>query len=161
MLNYLRELIQYQEWADAEFFKRWNDLPEMQENEDIRKMTDHMTFVQKLFLDVLHKQPVAFPDKNAPSAMFSELRRRSRENHNRLKKFVSELDADALMANVHIAFFPGTFTPTVHEALTQVVMHTQHHRAQNLQRLAQLSGKSPVVDWIAWVFRGKPVAVWE
>jgi uncharacterized damage-inducible protein DinB len=161
MLDHVRELIRYQEWADAAFFKRWNELPQMQENEEIRKLADHMTAVQKLFIDLLQKQPVAFPDKDTPIPTFVELRNRSHENHNRLKSFMSELNEDALSSTIHVLFFPGTFTPTVHEVLTQVVMHTQHHRAQNLQRLGRSPAKSSPVDWISWVYRGKPDAAWD
>lgn len=49
---------------------------------------------------------------------------------------------------------------TVADALVQVAMHTQHHRGQNISRLRQLGGKTVNVDWIIWLWKGKPEGRW-
>jgi uncharacterized damage-inducible protein DinB len=44
---------------------------------------------------------------------------------------------------------------TVTEALTQVALHSQHHRGQCSLRLRELDGDPPTVDSIIWL-REKP-----
>jgi len=48
--------------------------------------------------------------------------------------------------------------PTVGETVFQVVNHTTHHRAQVSVRLRGLGGEPPLVDYIAWVWFGRPPA---
>jgi uncharacterized damage-inducible protein DinB len=39
----------------------------------------------------------------------------------------------------------------VRDALMQVAMHSEHHRAQIAMRLRALGGAPPVTDYIIWV----------
>ena len=52
------------------------------------------------------------------------------------------------------------FHPSVQEALLQVVMHSQAHRAQCATRLRVLGGKPPTTDFILWV-KQHPEPVWS
>ncbi|MDP4174343.1 MAG: DinB family protein [Bacteroidota bacterium] len=49
---------------------------------------------------------------------------------------------------------------TIGESMLQVALHSQYHRGQINSRLRELSGEPPVVDFIAWIWLGKPVAKW-
>ena len=49
----------------------------------------------------------------------------------------------------------------VDEALVQVAMHTQHHRGQLMTRLKDFGGEPKNVDWIIWLWKGKPPARWS
>jgi uncharacterized damage-inducible protein DinB len=42
----------------------------------------------------------------------------------------------------------------------QVTSHSTHHRGQVNARLRALGGEPPLVDYIAWVWFGKPAADW-
>lgn len=162
MLNQFGELLRYQEWADWQFFKRWKQFPQAYEDGDIRTLTDHFTKVQSLFLQVLHQEKADLPDRNVSPASIHELIQRCQENHARMNTYVASLSGEKLSSKLDLSWFPGgNFRPTVSEVLLQVVMHTQHHRAQVLQSLAKYADKSIIIDWISWVFREKPVPVWE
>lgn len=161
VLEYIRELLTYQEWADCEFFKRWRELERAGEDQAIKKLTDHFTTVQTFFLYALQKQQSDLPDRNAPPRSVPELLAGNRQNHLQLKNYVSSLTEESLSLTLDVPWFPGNFRPTVSEILMQIIMHTQHHRAQVLQSLAAYGEKSIIIDWISWVFRGKPVANWE
>jgi uncharacterized damage-inducible protein DinB len=50
---------------------------------------------------------------------------------------------------------------TVAEALTQVAMHTQHHRGQSMTRLRNLGGKPRNVDYIIWAWKQRPEGRWD
>ena len=40
-------------------------------------------------------------------------------------------------------------------------MHSTYHRGQVNVRLRELGGEPQLVDFIAWVWEGKPRAVWD
>ena len=44
---------------------------------------------------------------------------------------------------------------TLADTAAQVVAHTAHHRGQVMTRLRGLGGNPPLIDFIAWVWRGE------
>jgi uncharacterized damage-inducible protein DinB len=51
-------------------------------------------------------------------------------------------------------------SPTVAETVLQVVNHTTHHRAQVQARLRALGGEPQLVDYIGWIWFGRPAPGW-
>jgi uncharacterized damage-inducible protein DinB len=51
--------------------------------------------------------------------------------------------------------------PTVAETIVQVVNHTTHHRAQIQVRVRALGGEPQLVDYIGWIWFGKPAPEWS
>jgi uncharacterized damage-inducible protein DinB len=51
--------------------------------------------------------------------------------------------------------------PTVAETMLQVAMHTTYHRGQLNKRLRELGGEPPLIDFIVWIWLGKPKAEWK
>ena len=47
---------------------------------------------------------------------------------------------------------------TLGDTLQQVPSHTMHHRGQVLRRLRELEIQPPTIDYIVWVWSGKPTA---
>ena len=161
MLNQLRDLIQYQEWADSQFFHQWLQANDAHTHEDLRRRASHIVMVQKLFLDLLENQEARFPDKNAPLPEMRDLRDRSIKIHERWKNSISELQLDRLQEQIKVPFFGNPdFAIKIEEAILQVLLHTQHHRGQNMELLNRIGSKTPIVDWILWILKGKPQADW-
>jgi uncharacterized damage-inducible protein DinB len=50
---------------------------------------------------------------------------------------------------------------TVGETACQVVSHSTHHRAQVNGRLRAVGGDPPLVDFIAWIWFGRPAPPWD
>jgi uncharacterized damage-inducible protein DinB len=46
------------------------------------------------------------------------------------------------------------------DTVLQAAMHTHYHRGQVNMRLRELGETPPLVDYIAWVWYGRPVATW-
>ena len=62
---------------------------------------------------------------------------------------------------VRIPWFPDPPCEiTIAEALVQVAMHSQHHRGQLMTRLKDFGGEPRNVDWIIWLWKGKPQGRW-
>ena len=50
---------------------------------------------------------------------------------------------------------------TLGETVFDVVSHTAYHRGQVNTRLRELNGEPPLVDYVAWVWCGRPEAEWD
>jgi uncharacterized damage-inducible protein DinB len=161
MLNQLRDLIHYQEWADSQFFSQWYQTNDAHNQEELRRRAGHIVMVQKLFLDLLENQEAVFPDKNAPLPEINYLRDRSKQIHERWKNALSSLPENRLQDLIKVPFFGNPdFAIRLEEAIIQVLLHTQHHRGQNMELLHRIGSKTPIVDWILWILKGKPAAEW-
>jgi len=49
---------------------------------------------------------------------------------------------------------------TLGDTLLQVPMHSTYHRGQVNARIRELGGEPPLVDYIVWVWLGRPAAEW-
>lgn len=49
---------------------------------------------------------------------------------------------------------------TLNDTLLQVDSHSTYHRGQINARLRELGGQPPLVDYIAWMWLGRPAATW-
>jgi len=89
--------------------------------------------------------------KQVPGAL-DEMERRFQEAHAEGAAYATRLDEAELARTIE---FPvpawKDFHPSVRDALMQVVMHSEHHRAQVAMRLRTLGGAPPVTDYIIWV----------
>jgi uncharacterized damage-inducible protein DinB len=159
MLTHLRDLMGHAEWANAVFFHTWSKSP-AREHEELRRRVAHVVGVQAAFLSMLRGEPFGGPPEGSPPS-FDDLKARAENSHAGLRSFVDSLDEASLARTVRIPFFPDPpCVITVAEALVQVAMHTQHHRGQLMTRLKDFGGEPRNVDWIIWLWKGKPQGRW-
>ena len=50
--------------------------------------------------------------------------------------------------------------PTLGETVQQVASHSTYHRGQINARLREVGGQPPLVDYIAWIWFGRPAPNW-
>jgi len=50
--------------------------------------------------------------------------------------------------------------PTLGETMLQVASHSTYHRGQVNARLREVGGDPPLVDYIAWIWFGRPAPDW-
>jgi uncharacterized damage-inducible protein DinB len=160
MLHHLRDLLAHAEWANAVFFHAWAKSP-ARDNEEMRRRVGHVVGVLGGFLSVLRGDPVGAPPEGPPPT-FDQLQERAVRVHNDLKEFAGALDNAGLARTVRIPWFPDPpCIITVADALVQGAMHTQHHRGQLMTRLKDFGGEPKNVDWIIWLWKGKPEPRWS
>ena len=51
-------------------------------------------------------------------------------------------------------------SPCSDYTVLQVISHSTHHRAQANTRLRMVGAEPPMVDYIAWLWRGRPKPEW-
>ena len=159
MQKHLSDLMAHAEWANAVFFNAWGKSP-ARDNEEMRQRVGHVVGVQDGFLAVLRSQSAGRPPEGPPPT-FEQFKTKAQASHKGLRDFASSLDENGLARTVRIPWFPDPpCVISVAEALVQAAMHTQHHRGQLMTRLKDNGGEPTNVDWIIWLWKGRPEPRW-
>jgi uncharacterized damage-inducible protein DinB len=160
MLEFLRNLMAHAEWANAVFFHVWGESP-ARDDEEMRRRLSHLIGVQQGFLAVLSDKEPGGPKPGIPDT-FEELKTRAQTCHAGLRDVVASMPTDRLSRTIQIPWFADPpCVITIADALVQVAMHSQHHRGQCMTRLKDLGGEPKNVDWIIWLWKGKPEGRWN
>src|SRR5262245_56850827 len=160
MLQHLRDLLAHAEWANAVFFHIWARSP-ARDHEEMRQRVAHVLGVQQGFLAILRGESFEWP-ANGPPPSFDDLKALAPTSHAGLRDFAAALSPDNLGRIIQVPWFPDPpCRITVADALTQVAMHTQHHRGQLMTRLKDLGGDPKNVDWIICLWKGRPAGRWD
>jgi uncharacterized damage-inducible protein DinB len=159
LFDHLRDLHAHMAWADAVWFHTWAGSGH-QDDPDLLQRMQHTADVQGAFLMVLQDLEVAFPGQR-PDPQFGQLRDLTRNNHEAFRELFRAMVPEEIFRVVLVPWFPGKpCRVTVADALTQVAMHTQHHRGQCMTRLKALGGKPQNVDYIIWAWKDRPEGRW-
>ena len=154
------------EWADAAVWRAVLAHPAASTDERIHKLLYHLHGVQYSF----HRTWTGIP-RNAPYPEFTEARPMMEWAKSWFPKAYTYLDSlepsslsKALNLPWGVMIQRSTGRPpaetTLGDTLLQVAMHSQYHRAQVNTRLKEVGGEPPLVDYIAWLWSGKPEPEW-
>jgi uncharacterized damage-inducible protein DinB len=167
-LDALRELYRHMEWADAAVWQAALVHPAAARDVRLRDLLLHIHTVQRAFVSVWTRQPVAFPNPN-DFPLIADVQRWGHDTYEASQRFLHSLDAADLDRPVvmpwasqlaaHIGREPDH--PTLAETIFQVTSHSTYHRGQVNARLREIGGEPPLVDFIAWVWFGKPEPSWQ
>jgi uncharacterized damage-inducible protein DinB len=162
------ELYRAMEWSDARMWSAVHATPAAASDQEVREKIHHLHMVQRAFLTVWRGAPERPPQLDAFPDTFA-IEQWARTYYPEARDLIASLDEDALSTPVALPWAarianlangdPGV--PTLEETLLQVVLHSTHHRGQIMTRISELGGKPPLVDYIAWIWLGKPAAVWN
>lgn len=155
------------EWADALVWQTAAASNVALEDELLQSRLLHIHTVQRAFLRIWQKQPLN-PNVGA-DLKGRALAAWGREFHQEVAQFlsvISEPDLDHPVILPWAEFITARIgrrpeTPTLGEACLQVATHSGYHRGQVNTRLRELGAEPPLVDFIAWIWLGKPAAQWE
>ena len=153
------------QWADDEVWRSVLSAPAARTDEPLRKLLLHLHVVQHAFLDVWHGRVPAFPElAEFPDA--ARIQEWAAPYYPAANAFLESLAGDALQRPVvmpwaaalaqQIGITPAA--PTLAETIFQVTSHSTYHRGQVNARLREIGGQPPLVDYIAWVWFGRPAS---
>ena len=164
----------HMEWADSMVWKVVLDTPELAEDEYLKNTLLHMHLVQRSFLwmwieaaDGPVQTSELRPDLDPNPMPAVELREWARSYYPLLRRWLSEAEP-RLDAIVPFPYGPAIEERLgrkpeqvrVGEALYQVLAHTMHHRGQVMRRIRELGGEPPLIDYVAWLWMGRPEPTW-
>lgn len=163
----LRELFSHTEWADATVWRAVLAHGPAGQDTVLRGWLVHIHMVQRAFLNVWRNEPVVFRE---PSDFpdLSSIQEWGRSYYVEARQYLETVDPSTLERILEMPWVRQfeqqagrTFEmPTFAETMFQVTSHSTHHRGQVNARLRAIGGEPPLVDYIAWVWFGKPAADW-
>jgi uncharacterized damage-inducible protein DinB len=164
--NDLLDLAAHMEWADALVWGTTLQSGPARADDRVRGWLHHIHTVQRAFTSIWRGgQPelvsvTSFADLPAMGSW-------GRQSHAGLQEFLNAIEETALTRPVVLPWAGRAIErpeavahPTLAETMRQVAMHSMHHRGQINARLRELGAEPPLVDYIAWIWRGRPSAAW-
>jgi uncharacterized damage-inducible protein DinB len=161
----LSELFRHMEWADGEVWRSVLVCGPACDDPTIRGLLFHLHVVQRAFLDVWKARDVRFPDPSEFRTI-GDLHAWTATYYAEARKFLAAVNDDALSRRVvmpwaqELAHQMGRMpdAPTLAETMFQITSHSTYHRGQVNTRLRAVGGEPPLVDYIAWIWFGRPAA---
>jgi len=152
MIDLIQSLFAHMAWADTTLLKAVAAHDGALGDDEVRKWLHHIVFVQRFFLSLCQQQAFDMERERPVPATLDEMEQRFQEAHADGAAYTARLDEAELARTIT---FPvpafKDFHPSVRDALMQVAMHSEHHRAQVAMRLRALGGAPPMTDYILWV----------
>jgi uncharacterized damage-inducible protein DinB len=160
MIALLSDLLNHQFWADGEMWEAIGAHAPPRADRIIHDRLHHIHQVQRFFIWAVGDRAVQLsPTKPDAFPSFEELREYASESHQQVHRGLAALTDARLAEAIEMPWFRDPpLSLTVAEALTQMAMHSQHHRGQNATRLRELGAVPPTVDLIVWYWKGRPPA---
>jgi uncharacterized damage-inducible protein DinB len=175
LLSSIRDQFRQMEWADALVWGAVLASEPAHADETLRAKLHHLHLVQRGFLAIWQgafarssEQELMEWARRGSDLRGTELMAWGRSYHGEAQQYLTDLPGDALSQPVMLPWADLAATtlgkilvaPTLVETLFQVTTHSTHHRGQINARLRELGAEPPLVDFIAWVWLGKPAAQW-
>lgn len=165
-IELFRELYTHMAWADARIWTAALASPAVVADKDVRDRLMHIHMTQKAFLQVWTAQPLdRFQELTFPTlpALYAWVR----PYYPDVEAFLAALPSARLgeprpvpWAKYFVAAGGGAASTTLGETLFQVTSHSTYHRGQVNSRLRALGALPPLVDYVAWLWLGRPETVW-
>jgi len=165
-LTDLNDLFRHMEWADASV---WRAVLASDARADtkLRELFYHVHMVQRAFLRVWQgeTQYTGFPTFEDNSSLIEWARGYYPDAFAQLKSWTSDDLAKPLnvpwASMVEKLLGRSPADTTLGQTAQQVALHSLYHRGQVNARLRELGGEPPLVDYIAWLWLGRPQADWK
>jgi len=166
-MNTLNDLFYHMHWADAKVWTAVLATETAAADEKISNLFYHIHSVQRAFLAVWTQSPIALPKRDQFVSM-QQIADWGRTYHAELPSVLSSIDSGDLERIVSVPwsrFMEKQYghapeDTTLHETMHQVIMHSTYHRGQVNARLRELEGEPPMVDYIGWLWFGRPAPQW-
>jgi uncharacterized damage-inducible protein DinB len=155
MRGTLIDLTRHCIWADDTLWSAVLGHEPAREDSAILERFHHLHLVQYAFISIVRGEEVD-PEKGKTLAP-EELREWGRGNAVTLHEVARLIPDEALSEHIEVPWFRE---PPIRisrgEAILQACLHTAHHRGQNATRLRELGGEPPSIDYIVWIWKGRP-----
>lgn len=160
-------LLKHMLWADNEVWKKVLELPEALDDKRIKELLYHLHQVQYAFYFLWNELPLEIPKPEE----FTDLKSIAKwgfEYQQKLNQFLlseKAIDREKIVQIPWSVFFERktkqkVVPATLEETMLQVASHSTYHRGQINARFRELGGDPASVDFIVWVWMGKPKTDW-
>jgi uncharacterized damage-inducible protein DinB len=166
-LDAVRPLFVHMEWADAMVWRAALAHEAAADDQVLHDRLYHIHATQHAFLQAWRGEDVVFTKAEEYPGLDAVLRF-AREFYAVAPSYVAAIAPDAVDAEMVLpwsSYFAkragfAAHPSTLGETLLQLPSHSTYHRGQVNVRLRELGATPPLVDFIAWVWAGKPDPAW-
>ena len=153
----LHDLIAHKGYADAALLHAVRQHPAASSDRELRSLLHHVLISNRFWLLSIVGEPFVEEATRAAAsldAMIADFR----TIHVRETAWLAEATDQTLSRTLENALIPGGRC-TISDALLQVCLHSQGHRAQCAKMLRALGGRPPATDFILWLV-DRPAPAW-
>ena len=133
----------------------------------MRQRLHHIHAVHWFYLQLWRGETAEMRDASTFKDLL-EIHAWAREGHSKVREYLDGAEESSLSRHIEFPWkeqltqFFGVLRPvTFSESVLQLASHSTHHRGQVSARLRDLGGEPPITDFVAWIWAGKPAAVWS
>jgi uncharacterized damage-inducible protein DinB len=161
-----RDLLTHLEWADALTWQAIRATPAAVPDERLKWLCHHVHLVQSIYLQAWRGDPFQLTELSA-YADLAAIETWARPFYPSAIAFADTVDESRFTQPVEFPWsamiaekFGKILPATLGESAHQVFSHSSYHRGQIATRIRELGGEPPVVDFLYWVWAGKPAPEW-
>ncbi|HYC62634.1 MAG TPA: DinB family protein [Thermoanaerobaculia bacterium] len=162
-----RDTFRHMQWADAEIWRAIDAVPAASSDQKLMAILLHLHAVQRAFYLMWTNSEID-PEALYAARDVDTLRAWARSYYADADAFLAQTSSDALNDIVvmpWLQYFAEQLgrplqAPTLADTLVQLPAHSTYHRGQINARLREVGGEPPLVDYIAWVWFGRPEPAW-
>ena len=158
MVSLFQELFRHQAHADSALLAAIQQHANASNDEELRKLLHHILVAHRFWLHLCQGLPFSVETEDVIPATLDEIITRYKQTRFEEQGWLRQLQESDLVRTVESPYLPNRQV-AVREALIQVCLHSQGHRAQCASRLRTLGGEPPPLDYIFWV-KDRPDFVW-
>jgi uncharacterized damage-inducible protein DinB len=165
-MEFFTDLYRHMEWADSSVWKAVMECERAKSDEKLLGCLTHLHLVQQFFLLTWRGEPrpASFPTFETAEPLLDWARPYYDDAFSYLATFgderISEPVPLAWASMVEKLIGRAAAKTTLGDTILQVALHTLYHRGQVNARLREIGGTPPLVDYIAWVWFGRPSPNW-
>lgn len=166
-IAFLKELYAHMNWADSMVWRVTRTSDKGSSDDVLQEQLLHLHSTQRAFLNVWCRQPPTLPDRDDFGSAI-EFQAWAQSYYPLANDFLESLSAAALDDVIDIPWarsfereLGGAAAPvTLGETIYQVAAHSTYHRGQVNRRLREIGAAPPLVDYIVWIWQGRPDPLW-
>ena len=164
--NEFRELVTHMTWADGQTWKAVRATPAAGSDERLKWLLHHSHLVQSIYLQAWRGDAFQLTEVSSYPDLAS-IEEWTRPYYPLVAAFAETADESTFHQPVNFPWsamiaekFGQVLPATLSESVFQVFLHTAYHRGQISTRIRELGGEPPLVDFLYWVWAGKPAPEW-
>ncbi len=155
----LQDLIHHQGYANASLLKVIREHETSAQDLELRKLLHHIILANRYWLSLTLELPFVVEVESRMPESLEAIMALYQETHAQEMVWMAQVGESELTRLLQTPFIPD-FSCTVAQALMQVCLHSQGHRAQCATRLRLLGVVPPTLDFILWL-KNRPDPEWE
>ncbi|CAN5718729.1 DinB family protein [soil metagenome] len=150
MLQMTRDLIAHKEYANTEMLTAIRDHPEASNDRELLELLHHILVSNRFWTLTCQALPFDREQEIIVPETLDELIRNYEATQREENAWVASLSEVDLVRMIDSPLIAGARC-TLAQALMQVCMHSQGHRAQCAKMLRRFGGTPPMTDFILWL----------